>query len=98
MIRHVVMWNMAAQDAAGKAASVEAIAGVLEPLVHLPGIRSLTVRANGANIDGNWDAVLVADYDSLEALDHYLVHPEHLAAVEVVRQHAAARAAVDYEL
>ena len=98
MIRHIVMWKLGAEDAAGKAASVEAIAGVLEPLVHLEGISSLTVRANGADIEGNWDAVLVGDYDSLDALDNYLVHPEHVAAVSVVKQHTVARSAVDYEL
>lgn len=98
MIRHIVMWKLAAEDAAGKKASVQAIAGVLEPLVHLDGISSLRVHGNDADIDNNWDAVLVGDYDSLDALTAYLVHPEHVAAVAVVKQHTAARGAVDFEV
>jgi hypothetical protein len=98
MIRHVVTWKLKAEDAEGKAASVAAIAGALEPLVHLDGIRALKVHANAADIDGNWDAVLVGDYDSVDALKAYVVHPEHVAAVTIVREHTLARSAVDFEV
>lgn len=96
MIRHIVMWKLTAEDAAGKASSVAAIAGALEPLIHLDGISALKVHANELGIDGNWDATLIGDYDSEEALRAYLVHPEHVAAVAVVRQHTSARAALDF--
>lgn len=99
MIRHIVSWKLKAVDAAGRAESVAAMAAALEPLAHsIPGIRSLVVRPNAAPIDGNWDAVLVGDYESLEALETYLVHPEHVAAVVIVRQHTADRSAVDFEV
>ena len=98
MIRHIVLWKLGAEDAAGKAASVEAIAGVLEPLVHLDGVESLTVRANDAYFEANWDVVLFSEFKSLAALDAYQVHPEHVAAGAVVRAHVTQRASVDYEL
>ena len=99
MIRHIVLWKLKAQDTAGKAASAATIAGVLEPLaLSLHGVRSLRVHANSAYLGANWDLVLVGDYDSLEALDAYQVHPDHVAAVATVRQHTADRAAVDFEV
>ncbi len=96
MIRHVVMWKFEAQDAAGKAEAYEAVRGALEPLAHLDGIQSLRVTRNTEDVDGNSDAVLIGDYDSREALDAYLVHPEHVAAVAIVRSHTVARAAIDF--
>jgi len=99
MIRHIVAWKLTAEDAEGKAASIAAMAGALEPLAAvIGGIVSLTVRPNVAHFDANWDVVLVGDYESLDALDAYQVHPEHVAAVAIVRQHTAQRVAVDYEL
>lgn len=98
MIRHIVMWKLKAEDAEGKAAAVAAIAEVLEPLANIiDGTISLKVSANTAYLDSNWDAVLEGEYESLEALDAYQVHPEHQAAAAIVRSHAAQRAAVDYE-
>ena len=98
MIRHVVMWKFGAQDDAGKAAAYEAVRGALEPLAHLEGIRSLSVIRNTEDVDGNSDAVLIGDYESRDALDAYLVHPEHVAAVAIVRSHTVARAAIDFSL
>lgn len=99
MIRHIVMWKLNAEDAEGKAAAIAEIASVLEPLANIiDGVASLKVHANTEYADVNWDAVLVGDYDSVEALDAYQVHPEHQAAAAIVRSHAAQRAAVDFEL
>ena len=97
MIRHIVVWKLKAEDDAGKAAAVAAIADALEPLANIiDGTRSLHVSANSAYFDANWDVVLEAEYDSLEALDAYQVHPEHQAAAALVRSHVAQRASVDF--
>ena len=99
MIRHIVTWKLKAQDATAKAEAVAAIAAVLEPLVHaVPGIRSLDVRGNIAYFDKNWDVLVIGDYDSLEALDAYQDHPEHVAAAAVVREHVTERASIDFEV
>lgn len=99
MIRHIVTWKLIAQDDAAKVAAVATIAGVLEPLAGLvPGIHSLTVRPNAAYPEANWDVVLVGEYESLDSLQHYMTHPDHLAAVTVVRQHVSERASIDVEL
>ena len=99
MIRHIVTWKLRATDAPAKAAAVAAIAAALEPLAsRMPGITSLTVRANSAYFDQNWDVVLVGDYPSLEALERYQVHPEHVRVVQIVRQLVVERSAVDFQL
>lgn len=99
MIRHVVMWKVVGETDAAKAAAVAAVAGALEPLAQvIPGIASLRVFANVPADAQNYDAVLVGHYDTLEALEGYLVHPAHVAAVVTVRANTTARAAIDFEL
>ena len=99
MIRHIVTWKLKAQDATAKAAAVAAITAVLEPLVDVvPGIHTLDVRPNIAYFDKNWDVLVIGDYESLEALDAYQVHPDHQAAAAVVREYVTERSSIDFEV
>lgn len=99
MIRHIVAWKLRAQDPEAKATATAEIAEALEALAPLiPQIRSIKVSANAAYFDANFDAVLIADYDSVEDLDAYQVHPEHQKAVAIVRERVAERASIDIEL
>lgn len=99
MIRHIVMWKLKAEDAEGKAASVAVIKSELEGLVPLiDELISLEVKPNMAYFESNWDVVLVADYNSVADLDAYQVHPEHVRAVVIVREHVTEKAVVDLEL
>ncbi len=97
MIRHLVMWKLQATEADEKTAAVAAIAAALEPLIDvIPGIRALKVYENVVESDANWDAALVGDYDSLETLAAYQVHPAHVEAAAVVRSYTAGRAVADF--
>jgi len=99
MIRHIVSWKLISEDAEGKAAGFDTIRTALEALPELiPEIRALQVGRNIAYPDSNWDVVLVADYDSLDALEAYQVHPDHQAAVAIIRPLVAQRSNVDFEL
>lgn len=98
MIRHVVMWKLIAEDAAGQKAAVDAIAAALEPLVgQIEGLESLTVRQNAANAEANWDVILVSEHPSVEALAVYATHPLHVTAGAVVKANTRERASVDFE-
>ncbi|MEQ1735151.1 MAG: Dabb family protein [Rhodoglobus sp.] len=98
MIRHIVAWKLKADRPEERAAAITAIAEALEPLVGvIPGLNSLTVRANVAFPDSNWHGALVSEHDSIEALEAYQVHPAHVAAAAVPRGLAAERATVDVE-
>ena len=99
MIRHIVSWKLAAQDEAASATAVAEITAALTGLVGvIPEIVTLSVSRNVAYAEKNHDVVLVADFATLDDLDAYQVHPEHLAAAEIVKARVVARASVDFEV
>jgi len=99
MIRHVVTWKLAADDAATRAEQAAEVARRLNALDGVvPQLRSITAGANVAYPDTNWDVTLVADVDSIAALEEYQVHPAHEEVVAYVRSVVASRVAVDFEL
>jgi hypothetical protein len=96
VIRHIVQWKLKPTD--DRAAVVEEIRAALEPLVGVvPGLISLTVRPDVSGGD-NWDAVLVSEHDSVDAVAAYMAHPAHVAAAAVPRSYAEQRAVVDYQV
>lgn len=99
MIRHVVAWKLAAEDDAVRAAHAAEVARRLNALDGVvPQLRSISAGANVAYPDTNWDVTLVADVDSIEALEEYQVHPAHEEVVAYVRSVVASRVAVDFEV
>lgn len=99
MIRHVVMWKLAAEDAAERSAQAAEIARRLNALDGVvPQILSIDVRVNTLFLEANWDAVLTADFASAEELAGYQVHPAHEEVVAFIRPLVASRGAVDFEV
>lgn len=99
MIRHVVTWKLAAEDAATRSEQASEVARRLNALDGVvPQLRSISAGANIAYADANWDVTLVADVDSIEALEEYQVHPAHEEVVAYVRSVVASRVAVDFEV
>ena len=99
MIRHVVTWKLAAEDAGERAEQAAEVARRLNALDGVvPQLRSISAGANAAYPDTNWDVTLVADFDSIAALEEYQVHPAHEEVVAYVRSVVASRAAVDFEV
>ena len=99
MIKHIVTWKLKAADDAGKAEAFATIASNLTALVPvIKQIKSLTVGRNVASPESNWDLALVAQYDSLAALQAYQEHPEHQRVAAVIRELVSDKSAVDFEL
>ncbi|WP_312171883.1 Dabb family protein [Microbacterium sp.] len=99
MIRHVVTWKLAAEDDGERAAQAAEVARRLNALDGVvPQLRSISAGANMAYPDANWDVTLVADFDSIAALEEYQVHPAHEEVVAYVRSVVASRVAVDFEV
>ena len=99
MIRHIVSWKLRADDEPEKAIAAAEIAAALTGLVGvIPEIVTLSVSRNIAYADKNHDVVLVADFETLDGLDAYQVHPEHIKAAGVVGARVVARASVDFEV
>ena len=92
MIRHIVMWKFREGTEAQRdefLTKLRALYGVI------PQLRSCEVaRSIG---EGNYDAVLVSEFESLEALDTYKNDPRHKAVSALCKSIREDRVAVDYE-
>ena len=98
-VRHVVSWKLAAEDPEERAAQAAEVARRLNALDGVvPQLLSISAGANMAYPDANWDVTLVADFDSIDALEEYQVHPAHEEVVAYVRSVVASRVAVDFEV
>lgn len=98
MIRHVVTWKLSATDEATRvedAAAIVAVLAALPPLV--PSIRALTVGANILHPGVNWDVTLVADFDDVEGLAAYQVHPDHVAVSSTIGPRVTQKVTTDFE-
>jgi hypothetical protein len=99
MIKHLVMFKLAG-EAEGLSAKenallikekLEALKGVI------PQIRSMKVRVNHAEAScDNCDILLDSEFDTLEDLQAYAVHPAHLEVGAYVVKVRTVRAAIDY--
>lgn len=99
MIRHIVVFKFDAGSAEEQQAKFEKLSGALRSLAGaIPGVQSLRVDADPKTVTTHWDAALVSEHDTWEALEAYQVDPAHVAAVRVVNAVAVDKAVVDYEL
>ena len=97
MIRHIVAFDLKASDPVQIAEDVAEMKAVLEPLVALDVVVSLTVQADLGRVDGHWPVVLVSEHETVADLEAYQVHPDHQAAAAEAGRYVANRAVVDYE-
>ncbi len=99
MLRHVVTWKLASEDVVERAEQAAEVARRLNALDGVvPQLRSISAGANSVYPDANWDVTLIADFDSVEALEQYQVHPAHEEVVAFVRSVVSSRVAVDFEV
>lgn len=99
MVRHIVAWNFVETlSEEEKKEAGKKMKEILEPLAQVvPGVVSLEVQINEL-ASSNRDVALIADYESVEALNGYIVHPAHVEAGKYVRSVTCNRASIDYEL
>jgi hypothetical protein len=98
MVRHIVFWRLSGETAEEKRAAGEKIKAVLEGLAgRIPGLRKIEVGLDWSATPESADVALYSEFDSREALAAYQRHPEHQAALPVIRALVAERRLVDYE-
>ena len=93
MVRHIVMWKFRPGTGAEQEKflkELQALQGVIPQLV------SSEVARNVA--PGNYDAVLVSEFQSLEDLEAYKKDPRHQAVSALCKSIREDRVAVDYEV
>ena len=92
MIRHIVMWKF-------RSGTEKEQAQFLEGLKQLQGVIPQLLKSEVAvNVGAdNYDAVLVSEFESLEALEIYKNDPRHKAVSALCKSIREDRVAVDYE-
>ena len=93
MIRHIVMWKFRPGTQAEQAQFLDGLRG-------LQGVIPQLLRSEVAvNVgEGNYDAVLVSEFEDLAALETYKNDPRHQAVSALCKSIREDRVAVDYEL
>ena len=95
MIRHIVMWKF-------KEDKQEEMLIFRDRLLALKGqipeIRAMEVGININPSDRSFDAVLVSEFDSLDALKSYTVNPLHVAVSDFCKTIRTQSVSCDYEI
>ena len=93
MIKHIVMWKFQP----GKDAEVQAFLDGLRGLYGvIPQIREQEIGVNQAA--GNYDAVLISLFETMEGLSAYKADPRHVEVSALCKAIRTDRVAVDYEV
>ncbi|MGE5394528.1 MAG: Dabb family protein [Candidatus Saccharibacteria bacterium] len=99
MINHVVLFKLKKYDSDNEKQTQ--ISRIEDALLSLSDkIQELKYIEVGVNYDLNaksYDICLITHFKTLDDLEVYRVHPEHVKVAELIGQHAVERAAVDYE-
>jgi Stress responsive A/B Barrel Domain len=99
MIRHIVSWNFTAEDVDGKNAAFDELALGFGPLPALISqIKTMHLGRDLGETPGNWDVVLIMDFESTKELGEYQAHPDHQPIKAIVRRVTGERMAIDFEL
>ena len=98
MINHVVLFKLNDYPVEEKKAVIAELKSLLEGLKNK--INVLKYIEVGVNYELNtksFDIALITHFESVEDLNMYRVHPEHLKVVACIGETTSHRAAVDYE-
>ena len=96
-LRHIVNWRLSGETREERDGQAAEMIAALTPLIDLvPTLRAISVHRNELFDGDNFDVTLIADFDDADGLAAYAVHPDHVAAGEVVKRHAIARVATDF--
>lgn len=98
MVKHIVLFKLKEElPATEKQAVMNQFKEAIEALpAKISVIRKIEVGLN-VNPAEAWDIVLYSEFDSLEDVKTYAVHPDHVAAGKLLADVKLNRACVDYE-
>lgn len=99
MVKHIVLFKLKEEvPAAEKLAAMTRFKEAIEALpAKISVIRHIEVGLN-INPGETWSIALYSEFDSLEDVKTYAVHPDHVAAGKLLAEVKESRACVDYEL
>ena len=98
MINHVVLFKLKDFQRDEKVSLLTEIKSLLESLKEkIPEVQYLEVGLNYITDAKSNDIILISHFNSIEDLDKYRTHHEHLEVVARINEVTESRAAVDYE-
>ncbi len=93
MIQHIVMWKFRAGT---QAQAEEFLTGLAALEGKIECIRAMSVRKSAVE-NSAYDAVLIADFDSLADVENYKNDPRHVAVASICKEIRTERCAIDVE-
>lgn len=97
MINHVVLFKLKEYSTEEKSKVIAELKTLLEGLKDkIEVVKYLEVGLNYELEAKSYDMVLLSHFETIEDLDEYRVHPEHLKVVKRIGETTVSRAAVDY--
>lgn len=99
MFKHIVMWRLKDEaEGATKAENAQKMKEMLEALpAKVPGVIKLEVGINVVESETCSAVCLYSEFNNLEEMDAYQVHPEHQKCVAFIKTVVSERRAADYE-
>lgn len=96
MIKHIILWNF--QEGKGSEEDKLKIKNGLEELKNkIPGIVEIEVITNPI-AGSNAEIMLNSTFESVDALNNYQIHEEHVNVATFVKSVTCNRMCMDYEL
>ncbi|WP_133014532.1 Dabb family protein [Clostridium cuniculi] len=96
MIKHIILWNF--QEGKGSEENKLKIKNGLEELKNkIPGIVEIEVITNPI-AGSNAEIILNSTFESVDALNNYQIHEEHVKVARFVKSVTCNRMCMDYEL
>ena len=94
MITSVILFKLKEKNDENTARITEKLLGMNGKIPQLKGI---TVKNNVRNSPAGFDAVMIAEYDSIQDFEAYAVHPVHVEAGNFIMNLCEQTASVLYE-
>ena len=92
MVKHIVLFKLKDEVPADeKLVAIEALPAKISV------IRKIEVGLN-INPAETWSIALYSEFDTLDDVKFYAVHPDHVAAGKLIAEGKESRACVDYEV
>ena len=100
MIRHIVMWRfLESAEGNSKVENIQIATERLYALIpKISEIKKMEIGADVLHTAASMDMALVTEFETLDTLHTYAVHPEHLKVAEFMKKVTEERVVLDCEL
>lgn len=98
-VRHIVMWKFRNDGPLSPKEVALTMKSRLEELNgKIDGMLRMEVGIDELNSQNSFDAVLVSEFESFDALERYKKHPLHIPISAFCKEHRTDRKSVDYTI